>query len=236
LLAQKSNIALIGDDLDPKRKKYCRVNLATTKKGAYLEQADILHICIPYSKTFAAHVLEWTNKYSPREIVIHSTVVPGTTEKVQASLPDKIVVYSPIRGVHSRMLMDIQRYAKFWACGLNCTPSLYLKTLDQCGLKKARMSSTEVLELAKIYVDTTYLGWLIIYAQHTKEVCESRKVDWDEMWQFSDEIHKFLKNRPKMFPGEGIGGHCVLPNLELIQDEFLEMVFAHDKHYRKRFQ
>ena len=35
---------------------------------------------------------------------------------------------------------------------------------------------------------------------------------------FSDEIHKFLGNRPKMYPGF-IGGHCVIPNLELINDE-----------------
>jgi hypothetical protein len=32
-------------------------------------------------------------------------------------------------------------------------------------------------------------------------------VDYDEMWSFSDDIHKFLGNRPKLFPGF-IGGHC----------------------------
>ena len=34
------------------------------------------------------------------------------------------------------------------------------------------------------------------------------------MWTFSEEIHKFLGNRPKMYPGI-IGGHCVIPNLQL---------------------
>ena len=29
-----------------------------------------------------------------------------------------------------------------------------------------------------------------------------------EMWLFSDEIHKLLGNRPKMYPGDYIGGHC----------------------------
>ena len=38
------------------------------------------------------------------------------------------------------------------------------------------------------------------------------------MWTFSDEIHKILGNRPKMYPGH-IGGHCVIPNLELINNQ-----------------
>lgn len=46
------------------------------------------------------------------------------------------------------------------------------------------------------------------------------KVDYDEMWSFADEIHKYLGNRPKMYPGF-IGGHCVIPNLSLIDEEFL---------------
>ena len=33
-------------------------------------------------------------------------------------------------------------------------------------------------------------------------------VDYDKIWSFADEIHKFLGNRPKMFPGF-IGGHCL---------------------------
>ena len=43
------------------------------------------------------------------------------------------------------------------------------------------------------------------------------------MWKFADEIHKFLGNRPKMFPGF-IGGHCVIPNLELINEKKLDII------------
>jgi len=80
------------------------------------------------------------------------------------------------------------------------------------------MSDPITLELAKIVVDTTYYGWLINYAQLSNIVARKHNVDYDEMWQFSDEIHKFLGNRPKMFPGF-IGGHCVIPNLSLINEE-----------------
>jgi hypothetical protein len=43
------------------------------------------------------------------------------------------------------------------------------------------------------------------------------------MWSFADEIHKFLGNRPKMFPGF-IGGHCVIPNLDLIHNQTLDLI------------
>ena len=49
------------------------------------------------------------------------------------------------------------------------------------------------------------------------------KVDYDEMWSFASEIHKFLGNRPKMFPGF-IGGHCVIPNLGLLDEKSLNQI------------
>ncbi len=52
------------------------------------------------------------------------------------------------------------------------------------------------------------------------------------MWTFSDEIHKFLKNRPKMFPGF-IGGHCVIPNLELIDDLSLNQISKINLYFKK---
>jgi hypothetical protein len=43
------------------------------------------------------------------------------------------------------------------------------------------------------------------------------------MWSFADEIQKFLGNRPKMFPGI-IGGHCVIPNVDLIDNQKLNLI------------
>ena len=71
--------------------------------------------------------------------------------------------------------------------------------------------------LAKIICDTSYLGWLINYAQLSNMIAIQYGVDYDEMWNFSDEIHKILGNRPKMYPGF-IGGHCVIPNLDLMHN------------------
>ena len=105
--------------------------------------------------------------------------------------------------------------------------------MKKCGIKTKKMSSTVTLELAKILVDTSYYGWLINYAQITNAVALQHKVSYDVMWSFSDEIHKFLGNRPKMYPGY-IGGHCVIPNLELIHNDTLDLIKNMNDSYLKK--
>jgi len=53
------------------------------------------------------------------------------------------------------------------------------------------------------------------------------------MWTFSDEIHEFLGNRPKMYPGF-IGGHCVIPNLDLIHNQTLDLITKINTQYSKK--
>ena len=94
------------------------------------------------------------------------------------------------------------------------------------------MSKPETLELAKILCDTSYLGWLINYAKLTNMVAIQHGVNYDEMWSFAEEIHERLGNRPKMFPGF-IGGHCVIPNLELINEKGLDQISSINKLFEK---
>jgi hypothetical protein len=95
------------------------------------------------------------------------------------------------------------------------------------------MSDPLTLELAKILVDTSYYGWLINYAQLSDMIAKQHNVDYDEMWSFADEIHKFLGNRPKMYPGF-IGGHCVIPNLSLIDENSLWQIDNINKLFAKK--
>jgi len=97
------------------------------------------------------------------------------------------------------------------------------------------MSKPETLELAKIVCDTSYLGWLVNYAQISNVIAKDFNVNYDEMWEFSDEIHKILGNRPKMFPGF-IGGHCVIPNLELIHNQTLDLINKMNNTYAQKLK
>ena len=198
---------------------------------------EMLHICIPVNSMFKDKVLELTNKFSPSCVVIHSTIPPYTTQEIQNDLRIP-VIYSPTRGVHKRMLYDLKRYTKFFSIERNAPKrkwaiTTFSKLMKKCGVKTKKMSSLLTLELAKILVDTSYYGWLINYAQLTNMIAIDHKINYDEMWSFADEIHKYLGNRPKMFPGF-IGGHCVIQNLKLIDKEDLRQIDKINNLYAKK--
>ena len=216
----------VGIDLDnSKCKKY--------SENEVIKNPEYLHVCLPGELTgFTDIVLNWINKIKNIQVVIiHSTVKPGTTKIIQEKLTIPIL-FSPVRGVHKRFLNDIKKYTKFISFdGIEIDPKI--KTdLENRFEKIDWMSTTKTAELAKILVDTTYYGWLINYAQITKMICEKENVDFDEMWKFADEIHENLGNRPKMFPGI-IGGHCVIPNLDLVEYENLDIIKKINEMYEK---
>ncbi|HEU5487711.1 MAG TPA: hypothetical protein VFV16_02705, partial [Candidatus Nitrosotalea sp.] len=195
-----------------------------------------LHICIPFSDNFIKNVISLYEQFNPEALVIHSTISPGTTSKLQSKLTIP-VIYSATRGVHKRMLNDLKRYTKFYAIESDApkkewASSKYVQLMKKAGVKTKQMSSPLTLELAKIVVDTSYYGWLINYAQLSNMIAIQHKVNYDEMWSFADEIHKYLGNRPKMFPGF-IGGHCVIPNLDLMSNDTLGIIREINSDYAK---
>tara|TARA_B100000378_G_scaffold44362_1_gene33202 strand:+ start:760 stop:1515 length:756 start_codon:yes stop_codon:yes gene_type:complete len=202
-------------------------------------KTSFLHIAIPGTDNLIDNVLKLYKKFQPECIVIHSTIRPGTTEKLQKKIPIP-VIYSATRGVHKRMIYDLKRYTKFFVISASAprskwASSRYVKVMKDCGIKTKKMSNPETLELAKIICDTSYLGWLVNYAQLSNMIAIEYGVNYDEMWDFSHEIHKFLGNRPKMFPGI-IGGHCVIPNLDLIHNRSLNIIKEMNDIYEKKLE
>ena len=219
-------IDCIGIDLDnSKCKNY--------SKNEIIKNPQYLHVCLPGELIkFTDIVIEYIEKIKNiQAVIIHSTVKPGTTKIIQEKVSPP-VLFSPVRGVHRRFLDDIKKYTKFISFDDTDIDSKIKKDLEKRFEKVDWMSTTKTAELAKILVDTTYYGWLINYAQITKMICEKENIDFDEMWKFADEIHENLGNRPKMFPGI-IGGHCVIPNLDLIEYENLDMIKKINEMYEK---
>tara|TARA_B100001146_G_scaffold90454_1_gene80126 strand:+ start:763 stop:1566 length:804 start_codon:yes stop_codon:yes gene_type:complete len=218
----------IGYDIDKR--------LMNKSKFKTLEntQTSFLHIAIPVTRKFDSNILQLYKKFKPECIVVHSTISPGTTERIQKKL-NIPVIYSATRGIHKRMLKDIKRYTKFFVISKNAPKKqwairTFSRKMKNCGIRTKQMSKPETLELGKILCDTSYLGWLINYAQLTNMVAIQYNIDYDEMWTFSDEIHEFLGNRPKLYPGF-IGGHCVIPNLDLLQNQALNLIKKINTNY-----
>jgi UDP-N-acetyl-D-mannosaminuronate dehydrogenase len=219
------NFDCIGIDTDSSKCKNYSNNT--------IENPEYLHVCIPGElKEFSEIILNWINKIDGVQVIlIHSTVKPGTTKKIQEKCEIPIL-FSPVRGVHERFLEDMKKYTKFISTDDKQLDLKIKRDLEKRFVKIDWMSTSKTAEFAKILVDTTYYGWLINYAQITKMICEKENIDFDEMWKFADEIHENLGNRPKMFPGI-IGGHCVIPNLNLVKYENLNTVKKINELYKK---
>ncbi len=216
-LLLERGFSCVGKDIDSTKCK----NFSTEEK---ISEIECLHICLPGEiKDFVEISIKQIEEIEKIEfVIVHSTVRHGTTKIIQEKSKTPII-YSPVRGVHKRFLEDIKKYTKFFESDKENLDEKIIDMMKKRFEKIQLMSSFKTAELAKILVDTTYYGWLINYAQITKMICDKEGIDFDEMWKFADEIHENLGNRPKMYPGI-IGGHCVIPNLNLIENSDLEII------------
>jgi len=173
---------------------------------------QILHLCFPYASDFVSTAARYVSLYDPELVVVNSTVVPGTTSEIQVKTGVP-AVYSPVRGKHARMKDELRHYRKFVAGSSAPAVALVEDHFAAAGITTQRMSSPEALELAKL-LETTYFGVLVAWAQEMDRFTHAVDADYWETTAFLDEIDFFP---PVGFQPGYIGGHCVMPNLDLLE-------------------
>jgi UDP-N-acetyl-D-mannosaminuronate dehydrogenase len=173
---------------------------------------QILHLCFPFGPEFVSAAAGYAELYKPEVVVVNSTVVPGTTRVIQEKT-GIAAVYSPVRGKHARMIEELRRYKKFVAGTSASAVAMVEHHFAAADVNTQRMSSIEALEVAKL-LETTYFGVLVGWAQEMDRFAASVGADYWETVQFFEEIG-FLP--PVSFEPGYIGGHCVMPNLELLE-------------------
>ncbi len=176
------------------------------------EVIDVVHICYPYKGSeFVDTTVKYVKQYQPSLVIIHSTVVPGTTRAVfeRSGVP---AAYSAVRGKHSQMKKDLLSYTKY-AAGVTKEATLSASQhLQAAGMHTEIYTSADALELAKL-LETTYFGVLLAWSQEMERYCKSVKADYYEVMQLMTEI-AYLP--PVVFQPGYIGGHCVIPNSYLL--------------------
>jgi UDP-N-acetyl-D-mannosaminuronate dehydrogenase len=201
-ILQKSDASVIGIDIEP---------------VSFDRPVGLMHVCFPFkdSAQFEPAVSDYARKYCPELIIINSTVVPGTTRSIQnrTGVP---CVYSPIRGKHTKMVDDLYKYVKFVAGVDTSTTNRAQLHFIAAGLNSESISTPETLELAKL-LETTYFGVLIAWAQEMNRFAEKVDGDYLELGKFFSEIDYLPR---VLFQPGVIGGHCVMPNISLLQQRF----------------
>jgi UDP-N-acetyl-D-mannosaminuronate dehydrogenase len=177
-----------------------------------IHPVDVMHICFPFQvPDFVGEAARYIGYFQPALTIINSTVAVGTTRAI-AERTGAAVVSSPVRGKHAKMLDDLQFYTKFVG-GIDAGSAEQAAAhFQSLGLKTKVLPSPEATELAKL-TETTYFGVMIAWAQEVERYCDRIGQSYDDVVAFYDEIKFFPP--VKYFPGV-IGGHCVLPNIEIL--------------------
>lgn len=192
------------------------------------DQMQFLHICIPFNEKFEEIVGSVIEKYKPVNVVIHSTVAVGTTKR----LHDKFggVAHSPIRGVHPKLFEGVKTFIKYvGADSEDLGQAIKNHFVDDLKLPVVLFDNSKTSELGKL-LSTTYYGLAISFHKYADDLCREAGVRFvDVMTDFNESYNLGYKQlgkhnvvRPVLYaPEDGkIGGHCVIPNAEILKEKF----------------
>ncbi len=233
----KDSFDVYGLDLDQKK----MMQLGQDRKNIP-GKIDTLHICLPCisQQKFAEITIGYVEEFNTNLTIINSTVPPGTTMKIAEQCGCQ-VAHSPSRGVHTsacHMIWEMKRWSKYVG-GTNAVASKAASAhFKKLGLKVKVLKSYKETELAKLF-ETTYRAWMIACFQEMHRISRRFGADFDETVDFLEDTHRLRFDRPVMFPGV-IGGHCLIPNTELLLDsydsEFLRLILKSNEKRKEELK
>jgi UDP-N-acetyl-D-mannosaminuronate dehydrogenase len=234
---KEAEFVVYGLDLDEaKMQDLCQ------SKGKVPNKVDTMQVCLPCGNPdkFAEVVTNYAAQYKPKLTIINSTVPPGTTLKVADECKCQLV-HSPARGVHinpEHMVWEMKRWPKYVGGATTEAGKLAKAHFEKLGLQVKVLKSCRETELAKIF-ETTYRAWMIACFQEMHRISRAFDADFNETVDFLEDTHRLRFDRPVMFPGV-IGGHCLIPNTELLlksyDSDFLRLILESNKKRKEEMK
>lgn len=207
-------------------------------KEKNFEHGDVecycLHVCF-FCDGFHDIVSAEIERSGAEVVIIHSTVIPGTTKKLQDKYPLVEVVHSPVIGVHPDLYKGLKTFFKFIGCDRD-----YRKAVDcidfDMNLIHIPIMNSEITEKLKL-LSTTYYGVCIAMHQYAKDLLGNnfdRFEEWNENYNSGyQELNMGNVARPILYAPNGkIGGHCVIPNAKILKEvlphELLDAILKYE--------
>ncbi len=227
---QKIGILGYGEVGKAVAKFYKKPKIKDLNRNDGLKGIDILNVCIPWNSNFLNIIKREALEDGVKLVIIHSTIKPGTTKKLDQLLSKKLinVVHSPIRGVHPFLHKGIKTFIKYIGAENKRSGDLAQKHLESLGIKTKIFIPSINTELGKI-LDTSYYGVCIAWHGEMKKICdkyganfEKAVVDFNKSYNTGYKIlGKSNVVRPVLYPPDNfIGGHCVISNAKILEEDF----------------
>lgn len=215
-------------------KFYKNPKIKDLKRDDGLKGVEILHICIPWSRNFIKIARKEIKEIKPKLTIIHSTIAVGATKKIGG-----MVAHSPVRGVHPYLHKGIKTFIKYIGADNKKAGKMAESHLNGLGIKTKLFHPSATTEALKLW-DTTQYGLFIVLNKEIKKWCDKNGLDFEKVYidanKTYNEGYKKL-GRPEVlrpylkYVSTKIGGHCVMPNCQILNSEIAKFILNKNKSY-----
>lgn len=197
------------------------------------ENSDLIYVCVPTPMTSDGScdisivervVDEICENTSGKIIVIKSTIIVGTTQKLQQKYPDNIICFNPEFLTEANSYRDFLNQ-KVCLLGIDTTVDNFIKT-DIFNNIKSVIDNIEYSEITTPtaaeffkYTANTFLAAKVSFANEMFKLAQSLNVNWDHVSNILQQDSRLGKTHWKV-PGPdgnfGWGGSCFPKDLSAL--------------------
>jgi len=209
------------------------------KPSALPRKVDVLHICFPYSENFVDYAADYMKKTNPDLALIESTVLPGTTQKVHKKLLAIDLCHSPVRArIADGIKWGFYNYTKFIGPINEESGVKAQKYYKSLGFETKVCTSPLETEFAKL-IHLAYFSVILGWNQEMRRITRKHRVNFADVASFLETNTQESEFRfpVPVYDGQPIGGHCIIPALNLLKrkfkSKFIEAVLESDERRRE---
>ena len=144
-------------------------------------------------------------------VVIKSTIIPGTTARLNSLYDNLDIVFNPEFLTEANAVQDFDNTTRVVLGGPRKATTLlkriYRKVFAQAHIVKTGSTHAEMVK----YVTNTFLSVKVAYANEVYQICEGLNLDYDKVIEYATFDQRLGKSHWAV-PGPdgdyGFGGHC----------------------------
>ena len=171
------------------------------------------------------------NLETKRNIIIKSTIPPGTTEKWNRRFESLNIIFNPEFLTEANAVSDYENQDRIILGGVR-PATTELKTIFSKVFPKAHIIKTDSTHAEMVkYLTNTFLATKVSFANEMYSLCNQLNVDYDKVVEYAtldDRLGKSHWNVPGPDGDFGFGGHCLPKDLHAL------ISLAHDLNVQPR--
>jgi len=182
--------------------------------------SDIIFVCVPtpmtqdgecytgYVEEVVAELDEWTED---KIVVIKSTIIPGTTARLNQKYGRNTIVFSPEFLTEANSIEDFKNQTRIILGGdrkgTNKLRVMFSKAFPKAHIIKTDATYAEMIK----YLTNNFLTVKVAFANEMYKICERLRIDYDKVVEYAT-LDERLGPSHWGVPGPdgdfGYGGHC----------------------------